>query len=301
MPDPLLRLHRLCRLRFRDGRPLAAASGLVCEAGRVFVVGDDALHLGVFTHPAHPGERHRLLPGTLPTDPPARKRAKPDFEALLRWRGGLLALGSGSKAAPRERAVAVGLTPDGRPQGAQGFSLTPLYERLRERLGLLNIEGAAVQGGRLLLLQRGNAGGLGNALISLPAAVLERLQAGAAPTLRGLQVRPMLLGDLDGVPLGLTDVADPAEGSALPNGEWLFSAAAEATDDAVNDGAVTGSVIGWADATGRVLRRWRVPGRLKVEGLDAHRAADGRWWVAMVTDADDPAQPAPLLRAVLPA
>jgi hypothetical protein len=295
MPDDLLHPQTLCQLRFADGEPLAAASGLVCTAGRVFVVGDDALHLGVFNHPAQPGRRHRLLAGALPREAKARKQAKPDFEALLRWQGGLLALGSGSKAEPRERAVALPLSRGGVPGAARVFSLAPLYTRLRAELGGLNIEGAMLQDEHLLL-QRGNAGERGNALLRLPAAVLDRLQAGGEPDLRSLRVQPMPLGDLNGVPLGLTD-ACPLVGGRV--GEWLFSAAAEATEDAVNDGAVTGSVIGWADAQGRMLRRWRLPGRLKVEGLDAKQAPDGAWQVAMVTDADDPAQPARLLRAVL--
>jgi len=49
-----------------------------------------------------------------------------------------------------------------------------------------------------------------------------------------------------------------------------------------------------------VLRRWRLPAGLKIEGIAAKRWADGSISVAMVSDADDPARPAQLLRARLP-
>ncbi len=289
---PLLHSTRLCDLHFESGKPLAAASGLVCLADRVCVLGDDLNHLGVFDSHTRPGQRLRLLPGKLPKGLKARKRAKPDFEILLEWRGGLLALGSGSRPT-RERAVHL-------PQLAAApiaFALTPLYERLRAELGPLNLEGALLQGEELWLLQRGNAGGpLGNARIRLHASVLDGLLLGAdLKSELGLRVEPMLLGELDGVALGFTDAC------ALPGGHWLFSAAAKATDDAVADGLCTGSVIGLATPAGQVLQRWRVAGDYKVEGIDA-RALPGRGLqLAMVCDADDPTRASPLLLATVAA
>jgi hypothetical protein len=285
---PLLHTTSLCELYFESGKPLAAASGLVCHSGRVCVVGDDLHHLGVFDGHARPGQRLRLLPGGLPKGLKARKRVKPDFEILLAWRGGLLAIGSGSRPT-RERAVHLPHL----QAAPMAFALTPLYERLRAELGPLNLEGALLQGDELWLLQRGNAGGpLGNARIRLPARVLEGLLVGAGIDAGlAMHVEPMPLGELDGVPLGFTDAC------ALPGGDWLFSAAAEDTDDAVADGRCTGSVIGLATAGGQVLRRWRVAGDYKVEGIDARALQDGLLELAMVCDADDPTRASPLLVA----
>ncbi len=281
----------LAELTMADGRPLAAASGLVCRHGRVFVVGDDALHLGVFASSHRPGHWHRLLAGELPTDVAARKRAKPDFEVLMPWPKGLLALGSGSLP-QRQQAVFVPLH-RGEPGRAQAFSLAPLYERLQAALGPLNIEGAVQLGSHCLLLQRGNAGQSGNGVVRLARSVLAGCQS-HQPALRARWLWvPMALGHLDGVPLGLTD------GCAIDAQHWLFTAAAEDTADAVADGPCRGSILGLADAQCRVLRRWRLPPGLKVEGVDARRWADGRITLVMVTDADDPLRPALLLRAEL--
>ncbi|MEO3690558.1 DUF6929 family protein [Roseateles paludis] len=291
---PLLHTTSLCELYFESGKPLAAASGLVCLSSRVCVVGDDLKHLGVFDSHARPGQRLRLLPGGLPKGPKARKRVKPDFEILLEWRGGLLALGSGSSSRPtRDRAVHL----PSLQAAPLAFALTLLYERLRAELGPLNLEGALLQGDELWLLQRGNAGGLlGNARIRLHASVLEGLLVGAGIDAGlALHVEPMALGELDGVPLGFTDAC------ALPAGHWLFSAAAEDTDDAVADGRCAGSVIGLATAAGQVLRRWRVGGDYKVEGIDARALPGGLLELAMVCDADDPTRASPLLVACVDA
>lgn len=292
MPDALV-LEALPPLRFADGRPLAAASGLVVDMRGLWVIGDDLLHLGHFSAVGQGGRRIRLLTGRLPRQAASRKQAKPDFEILLRWRGGLLALGSGSLP-QRERGVWL---PPG--SGApQVVSLAPLYARLRDELGPLNLEGGFAQQGRLSLLQRANAGGLGNVRVQLSERVLAGVLAGAPlpPRLRP-ELQPMALGRLVGVALGFTD------GCALPGrpGQWLFSAAAEDTRDAVADGACMGSVVGLADAHGKVLAQHRLPGAWKVEGLAARRWRDGQLTLAMVCDGDDPARAAPLFKARWPA
>src|SRR5688572_23183189 len=91
----------------QPGRPshVSAASGLVRVGNTLYVVADDELHLGVFPAGGHaPGHLLRMRPGDLPGAPKARKKAKPDFEALAYLpaldqfsQGALLALGSGSR------------------------------------------------------------------------------------------------------------------------------------------------------------------------------------------------------------
>ncbi len=285
MPSlPALTIEALRPLTLARGAHVSAASGLVCADGRAWVIADDLLHLACFRDLASPGELRRLLPGRLPREPGARKAAKPDFECLFAWRGGLVALGSGSRP---QRETGVWIT----PRGVQRFDLASVYAPLRERLGAINIEGAFVQDGQWALLQRGVAGGAPNAVARWPLQVLEHLIAGTRDMVAPHSLHEMPLGTLDGVALAFTD------GSALEAGHWLFTAAAEDTRDSYLDGDCRGSVVGLVDPNGRVLLQRRLPGRAKVEGIAAQRNGEGSLQLALVTDGDDPAQPAWLLRA----
>ena len=273
---------------------LSAASGLVRSGKSYFVVADDELHLGVFDDtltegtPPPPGSLLRLLEGDLPKDPVLRKKAKPDLETLALLPplpgcvgGALLALGSGSRP-NRETGVLVALGGPGKPNGRMAkVDLKPLYAPLRKRFADLNIEGAWVSSGELLLLHRGNKGDARSACIRYDWNLV-------APWLAGLQPQPpaaksvqvIALGAVDGIPLSLTD------GAGLPDGEWMFSAVAEDTSDNVNDGACVGSAVGIVGVDGQVRLMFGLQGAPKVEGIAVQREADD-WVVTLVTDPDD--------------
>src|SRR5688572_11469726 len=171
------------------GRPphVSAASGLVAVGSWLYVVADDALHLAVFPREGDaPGRSIRLFPGELPLEPAARKAAKPDLEALCLLasfpgcpHGALLAVPSGSTAV-RQRGALLPLTAEGSVAGAvREVDFTPLYAQLTRELGPLNVEGAAVTGRRLLLLQRGNGEQGVDALVDLDLErLLRALEAG---------------------------------------------------------------------------------------------------------------------------
>src|SRR4028119_97179 len=138
--------------------PIAAASGGVRIGDRVFVVADDAHDLAVFDLGV-PGPGHLFSAGrpALPTDPAERKRHKPDLEALVHLPDGtLLAMASGSSP-DRNEGLRWSLDAEGWPEGTPtAVDLRMLHEHLAARLPDLNLEGAAVVGDRLLLLQRGS-------------------------------------------------------------------------------------------------------------------------------------------------
>ncbi len=113
----------------------------------------------------------------------------------------------------------------------------------------------------LLLFQRGNTGATGDPERSEGPSGATRhkdrlnavIRTGLAQALAALRkgtgklafrLQPYDLGAIDGVPLGFTDAAP------LPGGAVLFTAAAEATDNAYDDGACRGSAIGLLDARG---------------------------------------------------
>lgn len=269
---------------------LSAASGLVRLGDRLYVVADDELHLGVLDLAAPADAPLRLLPlraGVLPGEPAARKAAKPDLEALVALPGdALLALGSGSR--PNRNSAFYWPSVEGGPGLPHAVDLAALYADARGALPDLNIEGAFAADGELHLLNRANGGGALNARLSyaLEAFSAWLLRGGSPPRAR---VQPFDIGAVDGIPLGFTD------GAALPGGGWLFSAVAEDTMDSYADGPCAASVLGWVSADGVVQRVERIAGAPKVEGIALSHDGD----LFMVTDADDAARAARLLKVSL--
>jgi hypothetical protein len=285
-----------------SGRPphLSAASGLVCLNSFTYVIADDELHLGVFrTATTEPGHLIRVFEGTLAASASARKRQKPDLEALTLLppsvnypHGALLILGSGSRPNRRTGAM-IGLDRQGATQGSpQVLDLSTIFQSLERRFPALNIEGAVVCGNELRLLQRGNKRHSQNAVIRFHFSdFLRALSSNRVEPISPSSVACFELGEIDGVPFGFTDAA------ALPNGSILFTAVAEDTDDAYNDGRCTGAAVGIAD--GDELRcLYRLAQPLKVEGVHATMEGEAVR-LLLVTDADDPAIPASLFSAVL--
>lgn len=302
LPTQFIRALQLDPLQHPRGLAyLSAASGLVRVRQRLYVVADEELHLGVFDDAMAVGTLVRLLEGDLPKDAGKRKKVKPDFESLALLppmpgcpAGALLALGSGSKA-NRDTAVLIALDVQGLPNGRMAVvDFAAVYAPLRKRFVDLNIEGALVVSGDLLLLQRGNKGKAPNAIVRFDWNLI-------APWLAGVQTQPppaksvqlMDLGTVDGVPLGFTD------GAALHGGAWAFTAVAEDTADSYLDGACVASVLGTVGADGKLQHLHRIDGAPKVEGMAV--LADGSDWVfTLVTDPDDPATAAQILQVRLP-
>ncbi|MCP3099015.1 hypothetical protein LZ198_09030 [Myxococcus sp. K15C18031901] len=285
------------------GRPahVSAASGLVRAGDWLYVVADDSLHLAVF--PARgdaPGRQVRLFPGELPEEASARKAAKPDLEVLCLLgplggapHGALLALPSGSTPT-RMRGALLPLDASGTLSGpARTVDCSALYLQLAREFGSLNIEGAAVVGGRLRLLQRGNGDAGVDALVDLDRErVLRAVEVGALGPEVLRTTRRWELGRAGGIRLSFTDA------SPLPDGRLVFTAAAEDTRDAYADGAVAGSAIGVLAPDGTPMFLDGVDAKVKLEGVDAW-VEQGRVHVLLVADADDPTVAAPLMEAAL--
>ena len=290
-----------------DGRPLhlSAASGLVRAGRYLYVVADDELHLGVFhSTDAEAGHLVRLFPGELPAPAKERKARKPDLEALTLLPafagypdGALLALGSGSKR-NRRRGALLALDAQGEAgDTSQVCDLSGLFSVPDDIFAALNIEGAVVLGDELCLLQRGNKRAVQNAVIRFRlAALLDALGSGSIAATASLipsAICPVALGEVEGIPLCLTDAA------ALPSGELVFSAIAEDTQDNYNDGPCTSAALGIADRQGRLRCLYRLDRPHKIEGVDARVEGDVIR-LLLVTDADDAAIPACLYSATLP-
>lgn len=283
------------------GRPphLSAASGIVRRGSFAYVIGDDELYLAAFDLSGRePGTLRRALEGELPGDDAERKGSKPDLEALTALPpldgapfGGLLGLGSGS-GEHRDRGFFWALEADGSLHGEPStIELAPLYGRLRDEIGSVNIEGAAVLGERLWLFNRGNEEGSHNAVAQLTIDDLSRSVLGDreldADELHS--VREYELGEVDGIRLGFSDA------TALFEDLVAFTASAEGA----KDGDVHGSLIGTIGAGGDVHRLRSIDPKWKVEGV--HAAIDaGVLDLVFVCDQDDPDVASPLLSATMP-
>jgi hypothetical protein len=304
----MLRLEKLRELTLRTapepGRPphLSAASGLVRVGDRLYVVADDEHQLGVFSvEGSEAGSLLTLFPGRLPETNRERKAAKPDLEALTRLPplpgfpyGALLAFGSGSRP-NRESGVLIELDACGvAREPAIQVSLGRLYAALRTRLPALNVEGAFTTAEHFCLLNRGNKRDSTNTCIRLELhAALEALATGSPLDAAGpWDLTPFDLGAVRGIPLCFTD------GAALPDGRFAFTAVAEDTEDAYDDGPCVGAAVGIADVHGRVHTLEHLEDCHKIEGVDA-RLDRGTVRLLLVTDADDPAVPAEVLTATL--
>jgi hypothetical protein len=305
---PPLELSRIRVLDLEEpsspgGTPhVAAASGVVRRAEYVYVIADDELGIAVFDASSdRPGRIEAALSGELPEGGEERSEAKPDLEALTTLppfeghpHGALLGLGSGSTE-ERDRGFAWALAADGSLEGdAIELDLSPLYTLLRERLDALNVEGAAVMGEELWLLQRGNSEHGENVVIALSCAeILESLEKDH--TLAADEFERLLafdLGELHGAALTFSDA------SALGRDLLVFTASAEDSSDTTGNGAILGSVVGTIGLDGDVQRLRTIDRKYKVEGV--HAVLDtGVITMTFVCDQDDPDQASPLLTATM--
>lgn len=222
------------------------------------------------------------------------KAAKLDLEAgVVIPDGRFIALGSGSTSR-RERIAVV--WPDRKVDLREAGEFYDLLRNTPQFAGAkLNLEGAVVVGDRLRLFQRGDSAPTEttpavNATADVDLADWVRWLDGEGPLPRLLAVVQYDLGAVDGVPLGFTDAA------ALSPQTMVFLAGAEASVDAVSDGAVAGCRVGLID--GEAVWIWDIRNeqgelvRLKLEGvepLDDERAEPRRF--AVVTDMDRADQP----------
>jgi hypothetical protein len=316
--DPALRARvgRTTPLLYTDGadpaldRPahVRAASGIAWIGGVLAVVQDDANFIGLVDL-----ESHEVRALTLPAGQGGvrqfgtqlgNKQFKLDLEACVALPDGdgemLVAFGSGSTPM-RERIVLV----RGIPQAprVEVCDASAFYALLRAAEGFagseMNVEGAAWHDGRLLLCNRGNGAPMdgrepvdATCQIDWPRLRACLVDAGSPPPAPE-HVTRYELGDIDGWRLTFTDAA--AFGDAL-----LFTATAEASPNAYDDGPVAGSALGIIDRSGA---RWAVledgdGGRFegKVEGI-APGARPGT--ALVVIDRDDPHRPSDLCEVEL--
>jgi hypothetical protein len=291
-------VDEVVNLRFDDGTPVTAASG-IAPLGDGWLIAQDDATFAAWRRPDGVTPV-RVLPSVEGHDrfseAEGTKKLKPDLEvacpAEVDGEPAVLLLGSGSSPR-RMRGVLVRLD-DGVPV-VQAADLAPLYDRVVRRLGLpmdhLNLEGASRHGDQVRWFNRGNlAAGVRSGSVDVPleglvAAVLGRDAASSVPV---DEPRTYELGEVEGVGLAVTDAI------AVPDGRVLLSAAAEDTPNAVDDGPVVATALVLVDGE-TVLDVAPIPAVddhvHKVEGLALRAVRDGEVHLLAVVDDDDPGTP----------
>lgn len=285
-------------LRFDDGTPVTAASGIAPLGDGWLIAQDDATSAAWRRNGAV--TPLRVLPPVAGLDrfseAAGTKRLKPDLEVAcpveVDGEPAVLLLGSGS-APSRMRGVLVRLA-DGQPV-VQAADLDLLYQRVAQRLALpldhLNLEGASRHDGTVRWFNRGNlAAGVRSGSVNVPlaglvAAVLGRAGAGSVSV---AEPRVYDLGEVAGVGLAVTDAV------ALPDGRVLMSAAAEDSPNAVDDGPVMATALVLVDGEDVVAIAPvpEVAGSVrKVEGLALRGVHGDEVRLLAVVDDDDPTAP----------
>ncbi len=132
-----------------------------------------------------------------------------------------------------------------------------------------------------------------NAIVRFPlSALFDVLSLKRTGAIKPSAVDRIDLGQIDGIPFCFTDAA------ALPDGAMVFTAIAEDTDDAYNDGPCVGAAIGIAERGGHLRCLHRLDRPCKIEGVDA-QVDGGVINLLLVTDADDANIPADLFSATI--
>jgi hypothetical protein len=287
-----------------------AGSGLAWIGGVLACVQDDANFVALVE--PRTGTAH---PVTLPAgegglrqfdDERGNKRFKLDLEACAavpdgRGRETLVAFGSGSSPL-RERILLVEDAggPGRRVELRDASAFYALLRAVHDFAGgEMNVEGAVWRDGRILLLNRGNGATVDDrtavdASCEVEWAALRAYLDGAGPPPAPQSILQYDLGEIDGHRLSFTD-------AILAGGALVYTATAEASPNAVDDGPVAGSALGVAGAAGEA--RWTElqdaeGGRFdaKVEGV-ARGVRPGTLYV--IVDRDDPHCPSELCEVEL--
>ena len=227
---------------------IPSASGLEIIQDKIYVVGDDSPFLYVLDAVSlQLVDKIKLFDTNFFTSGRIPKALKPDLECLttitLAGQECLLAFGSGS-APTRNKCYTINL-----PAGAtkapkvKEYSLQHLYTQLQQDKNLmaddlLNIEAAATTpDNQLILLQRAALTGP-NALIRFNTAEFTQYLTGNQKQVPAFNTLAFDLPNIHNIDARFS-------GAYVYNNRLFFTASVENTTDAILDGEVLGSFVGW--------------------------------------------------------
>lgn len=227
---------------------IPSASGIEWVGDHYYVIGDDSPYLFCLNAEFKVVQKVPLLEADSLVEGRIPKTVKPDLEAItsltLDGQPYVFIIGSGSTTA-RHNGYLVPLSRQGAGKPVL-IPLQPLYDQLRHDKSIigeatLNIEGLAADEEYLYLLQRFAPGG-NNVLITYTLSAIEPYLSGKGPAPKPNSVQTWALPEMEQIKTGFSGLAQ-----AL-GGRLLFTASAEETPNAVLDGEIYGSLVGWLKA-----------------------------------------------------
>lgn len=266
---------------------LQSPSAVEVFADRIYIAGDNIEWLYQFRTNFYFQTRIRLWQGA--PDDVQKKKVKSDWEAMAvilapAYDPMLLIIASGSRSPQRDKAMLLNLFTN---------QITPVahwpafYDVIRNNIDVeLNVEGLAQVKENLVLLNRGNING-GN-FIAVTSVLAPWLQP---YDVHIIQSSPF---DINGVKAGFTGAFYLEVEDRL-----VYTAAAEFTDNAYDDGMVAGSAIGYfSNFSQRLNEKELVPDEQvtltpdlgitgKVESLALNRTVGDKYEFFAVTDNDE--------------
>lgn len=273
-----------------------SGSGIAQKGEKFYAIGDDSPFLYVINNRFQVEEKITLFQVESSDFKGNRikKKLKTDFETLeMISEKELVIFGSGSKSPQRDVFVRVML---GKENSIEKHAISAFYEHLKALPLLenseLNIEATAFADGFLYLFNRAN-----NVVIRFDYQdFIAHLAGGKLPKLESKRI---ILPKIQTYEVGFSGAV------TLNSSKIIFTASAEATDDAYNDGEIIGSLVGELDITDfqniKITRYGLIPNKkqpLKVESvtLSPSKSTD-RIEVVFITDDDN--GNTELIRAVL--
>jgi hypothetical protein len=227
---------------------IRSASGVEVIDGLIYIIGDDASVLYKINHELKMLDKIQLpFSDELPIEN-IPKKYKPDLECMatlyINDYPHIVILGSGSLSPQRYVAYLVKLpTQYNRKHIVWTAPVARLYEMLRKNdeittNGEINIEGLAVSDNRVFLLNRGNTGGCRNTVLQFDKKEFVEFIQGHTEGVPFPRVFNYDGYPINGVPAYFT-------GADFRDDMLFYTAAAENTSNAYDDGAVEGSIVGY--------------------------------------------------------
>lgn len=268
---------------------LPSASGIEVLGERTFVISDNTDKLYALKNDYSIQDTFHIAGKSNLQAEVLDNEQKSDFEGIASFQQGgkdyLLIFGSGSKGKEREKLIWVTL---GDSISFEIHDLAPFYQFIIENSGLdkkdFNLEGVSILDGNLFLLNRGD-----NVIYEFDLVdFISFLEQGdSVPDFRQYQIKLPIFQHVQAGFSGAT--------ALLEEGQIIFTASLENTENWVDDGEVLGSYVGLLDlkslknnyepicyplkADGKMMK-------LKVESVEVQSRKDNHYQLILVTDSD---------------